>query len=187
MVELIVFLVALALGPVLVILWWGLHELTKRYKKTVLFICTANAGRSQMSAAYFNKHYGASARAVSAGAAPVPRVHPDVLEVMRGQGLSHWLTKPRKETRSLWDEADCIVIECEYEGPMDLEDPSYADRILDWSRVCDPRGKTVEQVKEIYDDIVTRIENELLPRCFERPPDDSEPEDRTRATPESVT
>src|SRR5262245_18466944 len=51
---------------------------------TVLFACVHNAGRSQMAAALFNQIADATkAGALSAGTDPAPRVHPEVIQVMR--------------------------------------------------------------------------------------------------------
>src|SRR5262245_29048718 len=56
--------------------------------KTVLFACVHNAGRSQMAAAWFNLLSDPTrARAISAGTDPGPRVHPEVVSVMREVGI----------------------------------------------------------------------------------------------------
>lgn len=51
---------------------------------TALFVCLHNAGRSQMSAALFDRATGGRHRALSAGtlADPDGGVHPEVVEVM---------------------------------------------------------------------------------------------------------
>ena len=49
----------------------------------VVFACVANAGRSQMAAAFFDAAADlARARSVSAGTTPGERVHPEVAVVM---------------------------------------------------------------------------------------------------------
>ncbi|MEO8682605.1 MAG: arsenate reductase ArsC, partial [Vicinamibacterales bacterium] len=54
----------------------------------VIFACVHNAGRSQMAAALFNAQADPQqAHAISAGTAPGPRVHPEVIEVMRESGF----------------------------------------------------------------------------------------------------
>jgi protein-tyrosine-phosphatase len=53
----------------------------------VLFICLHNAGRSQMSAAFFEKMVQGRYEAQSAGTTPAARVHPEVEEVMREVGV----------------------------------------------------------------------------------------------------
>jgi hypothetical protein len=54
---------------------------------TVLFVCLHNAGRSQMSAALFERAAPRRHVALSAGTAPAERVHPEVVEVMRDPGF----------------------------------------------------------------------------------------------------
>jgi len=49
-----------------------------------LFVCLHNAGRSQMSAALFERAAAGRHTADSAGTTPGERVHPEVVEVMRG-------------------------------------------------------------------------------------------------------
>jgi arsenate reductase len=63
---------------------------------TVIFACVHNAGRSQMAAAWFNKMTdGAKARAISAGTQPGERVHPEVVAVMREEGIDLASAKPQ--------------------------------------------------------------------------------------------
>jgi arsenate reductase (thioredoxin) len=54
---------------------------------TALFVCLHSAGRSQMSAALFERAAARRHRAVSAGTPPVERVHPEVVEFMRELGI----------------------------------------------------------------------------------------------------
>ena len=52
--------------------------------RTFIFACVHNAGRSQMSAALFNRlAHPDHARAISAGTEPGAQVHPVVIEAMR--------------------------------------------------------------------------------------------------------
>ncbi len=51
--------------------------------KYVLFVCTHNAGRSQMAQALFERYGPEDVRAESAGSDPAPRVWPEVAQVMR--------------------------------------------------------------------------------------------------------
>jgi arsenate reductase len=69
---------------------------------TVIFACVHNAGRSQMAAPWFNKMCDRTkARAVSAGTQPGERVHPEVVEVMREEGIDLASAKP--QFLSPWD------------------------------------------------------------------------------------
>jgi hypothetical protein len=68
----------------------------------VIFACVHNAGRSQMSAAFFNKYIDpAKAKAISAGAHPGDRVHPQVIEAMREVGIDLSAAQPQKLTPEL--------------------------------------------------------------------------------------
>lgn len=56
---------------------------------TVLFACVRNTGRSQMAAAWFNRLASPEkAQAVSAGTNPGLHVHPEVVAVMKEEGLN---------------------------------------------------------------------------------------------------
>ena len=48
--------------------------------KQVLFVCTHNAGRSQMAQAFFERHAPDDLRAESAGQEPAREVWPEVVE-----------------------------------------------------------------------------------------------------------
>lgn len=70
--------------------------------KTVIFACVHNAGRSQMAAAWFNALANpAEARTVSAGTAPGPRVHPEVVAAMNEVGIDLSQQTPQLLTDAL--------------------------------------------------------------------------------------
>ena len=70
--------------------------------KKYIFACVHNAGRSQMAAAWFNQLAdGSKAQALSAGTQPGTRVHPEVLEAMREQGIDLSQAKPQLLTDDL--------------------------------------------------------------------------------------
>src|SRR3954447_1299188 len=86
---------------------------------TALFVCRQNAGRSQMSAALFERVAGGRHRALSAGTTPAARVHPEVVAVMRELDVDLSDRVPRKLTRELAEQADVVVTmgcgdECPY-------------------------------------------------------------------------
>ena len=125
--------------------------------KTVIFACVHNAGRSQMAAAWFN-HLGAStgARAISAGTSPAERVHPEVVTVMKEVGIDLSSARPQKLTVELAREADLLVTmgcgdNCPYVPGLQVED---------WP-LEDPKGKSLEQVRAIRDEIRHRVESLL--------------------------
>lgn len=121
---------------------------------TVLFACVHNAGRSQMAAAFFNAIADPlKARAVSAGTAPGPRVHPEVLETMKERGIDLSAVQPRKLTDDLARESALLVtMGC---GEACPHVPGL--RRDDWP-LEDPKGKPVERVREIRDDVDCRIQ-----------------------------
>lgn len=121
--------------------------------KTVLFACIHNAGRSQMAAAWFNAlANGDKARAVSAGTEPGSRVHPEVLTAMREVGIDLEGVTPQKLTDELAQGATILITmgcgeACPYVPGL---------RRLDWP-LEDPKGKPVERVREIRDDVKARV------------------------------
>ena len=121
--------------------------------KTVLFACIHNAGRSQMAAAWFNALADAQkARAISAGTEPGTRVHPEVLQAMKEVGIDLEGTTPRQLTDDLArDAAILITMGC---GEACPHIPGL--RRLDWP-LEDPKGKSVERVREIRQDIKDRV------------------------------
>ncbi len=120
---------------------------------TVIFACVHNAGRSQMAAAWFNALADAArARAISAGTEPGTRVHPEVLDAMREVGIDLSDCKPQKLTDDLTRGAQMLVtMGCGEQCPVV---PGL--RRDDWP-LEDPKGKPVERVREIRDDIKSRI------------------------------
>jgi arsenate reductase len=127
--------------------------------KTVIFACVHNAGRSQMAAAWFNALCDATrARALSAGTEPGPRVHPEVLEAMREVGIDLAGRTPQKLTDDLARGASMLVtMGCGEQCPV-----VPGVRRDDWP-LEDPKGKPIERVREIRDEVRGRV-LELLDR-----------------------
>ena len=121
--------------------------------KTVLFACIHNAGRSQMAAAWFNALADKSkARAISAGTEPGPRVHPEVLTAMREVGIELEGVAPQKLTDDLAAESTILItMGCGEQCP---HVPGL--RRMDWP-LEDPKGKPVERVREIRDEVRERV------------------------------
>ena len=122
--------------------------------KTVLFACVHNAGRSQMAAAWFNALANPdAARAISAGTAPGPRVHPEVLTAMKEVGVDLSNVQPTLLTRELAAGSSLLVtMGCGEECPVV---PGL--RRDDWP-LEDPKGKSIEVVRRIRDEVRARIE-----------------------------
>jgi arsenate reductase len=120
---------------------------------TVIFACIHNAGRSQMAAAWFQELANpAKARAISAGTDPGTRVHPEVLEAMREVGIDLADRKPQKLTDELAAGAEMLItMGCGEQCPVV---PGL--RRDDWP-LEDPKGKPIERVREIRDDVRARV------------------------------
>ena len=133
--------------------------------KTVLFACVHNAGRSQMAAAFFNGLADPGrARAVSAGTDPARAVHPEVVDVMREEGLELSAARPQRLTHELAADADLLVtMGCGEACPVvpGLE-------TVDWP-LRDPRGEGLETVRAIRDEIRARAEALVAARGWGRP------------------
>jgi arsenate reductase len=119
----------------------------------VIFACVHNAGRSQIAAAWFNALADATkARGVSAGTEPGARVHPEVLEAMREVGIDLADRRPQKLTDDLARGAQMLVtMGCGEQCPVV---PGL--KRDDWP-LEDPKGKPVERVREIRDDVRARV------------------------------
>jgi arsenate reductase len=120
---------------------------------TVLFACIHNAGRSQIAAAWFNALGDPSkARGISAGTEPGPHVHPEVLTAMREVGIDLEGVQPQKLTDELALGASMLItMGCGEQCPV-VPGLKRADWPLE-----DPKGKPVERVREIRDEIRGRI------------------------------
>lgn len=125
--------------------------------KTVLFACVHNAGRSQMAAAWFNALADRTeVHAISAGTEPGTRVHPEVLYAMKEVDVDLSSAKPQFLSDELAQRSDLLItMGCGDKCPVV---PGL--RRDDWP-LEDPKGKPVERVREIRDDIKRRVE-ELL-------------------------
>ena len=121
----------------------------------VLFVCKANAGRSQMSQALLERVAGDRHDARSAGseAEPTGSVHPPVVEVMRELGIDLAGRHPHRLDRADAEWADVVVTM----GCGDACPYIPGKRYVDWD-LPDPKGRPLPEVRAIRDDIRTRVE-----------------------------
>ena len=121
--------------------------------KYVLFVCTQNAGRSQMAQALFERHAAADVRAESAGAEPAERIHPEVVEAMEEVGIDLSGRRPKRLTLEMQLHADwAVTLACGAKCPFV---PSVVE---DWD-IEDPQGKPIEEVRQIRDEIESRVKD----------------------------
>jgi protein-tyrosine-phosphatase len=122
---------------------------------TVLFVCLHNAGRSQMSAALFERDAEGRHHALSAGseADPTGRVHPPVVDVMRELGIDLSDRRPRRLSPELAAQADVVVTM----GCGDACPFIPGRRYIDWE-LPDPKGQPLDEIRATRDDISTRVQ-----------------------------
>ena len=119
----------------------------------VLFVCVENAGRSQMSAALFERSTAGQHQARSAGTRPAARVDPVVVEAMRELGMELSDRVPQRLEREQAEWADVVVtMGCGDECPY-----VPGKRYLDWE-LRDPKGLSPDEVRSIRDEISGRVD-----------------------------
>lgn len=132
---------------------------------TVIFACVHNAGRSQMAAALFNQLADPiKARAVSAGTQPAERVHPIVVEIMKGDGVDLAATRPQPLTVDLARTGTLLVTM----GCGDACPAAPGLRTEEWP-LADPKDRPADEVRAIRDEIRRRVTTLLHTRGWARP------------------
>jgi len=127
----------------------------------VLFVCTHNAGRSQMAAALLKREAAGQVRVTSAGSQPASQLNPAVVQAMDEIGIDISREIPKRLTGDHVQAADVVIT-------MGCGDacPVYpGKRYLDWE-LSDPAGQSVDEVRRIRDEIsglVAGLLAELLP------------------------
>jgi arsenate reductase (thioredoxin) len=131
---------------------------------TVIFACVHNAGRSQMAAAFFNALSDLErARAVSAGTAPGERVHPEVVTAMGEVGIDLSGARPQRLTDELAASAQLLVtMGCGEACPV------VPGRERDDWPIDDPKGRPLDEVRRIRDEIRQRVDELLSARGWGR-------------------
>jgi len=124
--------------------------------RKILFVCVENAGRSQMAEG-FAKHYGkGKIEAISAGTIPSNEINPLVIQVMQEKGIDISVNKPKLINNQMVQDADTIIVMgCSAQGfcPAPL-----IDKVIDW-KIEDPKGKSLEKVREIREEIEKRVKD----------------------------
>lgn len=123
----------------------------------VLFVCTHNAGRSQMAAALLDARAKGKVHVRSAGSAPANSVNAVVIEAMSEVALDLSKEFPKPMTDDVVQAADAVIT-------MGCGDacPIYpGKRYEDWD-VEDPAGKDLATVRRIRDDIARRVDRLIV-------------------------
>ena len=123
--------------------------------KEILFVCVENAGRSQMAQAFAQK-YGLEAS--SAGTVPSSRVNPTVVQAMKEKGIDISKNMPKILTAEMINIAS-LVITMGCSVAEVCPKPMLAQmqkKLIDWN-LEDPKGKQLEEVRAIRDEIERRV------------------------------
>ncbi len=117
----------------------------------VLFVCTANGGRSVIAERLLRREAGGRHAARSAGSNPGGAAHPQVLEALLELGIDATDHVPRRLDDEAIGWADVVVATCDDACPV-----VPGKRYVSW-RLPDPKHEPLERVREIRDEIAARV------------------------------
>jgi arsenate reductase len=121
-----------------------------------LFVCSDNAGLSQMSQALFDRAARGRHAAESAGIAPASRVQPEVVEALAEIGIDISGAVPRRLTPAMEERADVVVtIGCGEAHPG-----APGTRYVEWNLDA-LLGRPLADVRATRDEITRRVERLL--------------------------
>ena len=130
-------------------------------KPVVLFVCIHNAGRSQMAAGYLSALSGGAVDVRSGGSEPGDQINAVAVAAMAEEGIDISAEVPQLMTTEQVRESDVVITM----GCGDVCPIFPGKRYEDWE-LADPKGKSLDEVRVIRDDIKARIRvllAELLP------------------------
>jgi protein-tyrosine-phosphatase len=122
--------------------------------KTILFVCVENAGRSQMAEGFFKKYAPDGFKTLSAGTKPGYQLNPMVVEAMKEVGIDISKQKSKELTDEMIRDSDNVV----NMGCMDKNfcPTIWIPKVIEWG-LEDPKGKSIERVREIRNEIEQRV------------------------------
>ncbi|MFY9966952.1 MAG: arsenate reductase ArsC [Nitrososphaeraceae archaeon] len=125
-----------------------------RTKKTILFVCVENAGRSQMAEGFFWKYAPEGYGPLSAGAKPTSQINALAIQVMNEIGIDISKQRSKDLTEDMMRNSDKII----NMGCMEKNfcPTLFIPKVIDWG-IEDPKDKPIEKVREIRDEIERRI------------------------------
>jgi arsenate reductase (thioredoxin) len=122
--------------------------------RKILFVCVENAGRSQMAEAFFRKYIPHGFQPISAGTNPSGKINPIVVQVMKEIGIDIENQIPQSISQQMIDESEhAINMGC---ISQDSCPTLFMTDVLDW-QIPDPKGKSIEEVREIRDQIKAKV------------------------------
>jgi len=125
---------------------------TTTTKPTVLFVCIHNAGRSQMAAGYMTALSNGAVEVRSGGSEPGTEINPMAIAVMAEEGIDISREVPQLMTTEQVRDSDVVITM----GCGDVCPIFPGKRYEDWE-LTDPKGKSIDEVRPIRDDIKARI------------------------------
>jgi arsenate reductase len=121
-------------------------------KPAVLFLCTHNAGRSQMAMGFFKRLAGDHASVYSGGSEPAAEVNPAAVAAMAEKGIDIATEQPKQWTMDMLEAVDTVItMGCGDSCPV-LPGRRYEEWILP-----DPAGQTLDAIRPIRDQIERRV------------------------------
>ena len=121
-------------------------------KPAVLFLCTHNAGRSQMALGFFTHLAGEQAVAWSGGSEPGDQINPVAVAAMAEVGIDITGEYPKPWTDEIVQAADVVITM----GCGDACPIFPGKRYENWE-LPDPAGQDLDAVRPIRDDIEERV------------------------------
>jgi arsenate reductase len=119
---------------------------------SVLFVCIHNAGRSQMAAGYLTALSNGAVQVRSGGSEPGTEINPIAIQAMHEEGIDISQGVPQLMTTEAVQASDVVITM----GCGDVCPIFPGKRYEDWD-LADPKGKGIEDVRPIRDDIKARI------------------------------
>jgi protein-tyrosine-phosphatase len=118
----------------------------------VLFLCTHNAGRSQMALGFFTQLAGDTPLAWSGGSEPASTINPAAIQAMAERGIDISEEYPKPWTDEIVRAADVVIT-------MGCGDacPVFPGRRYEEWVLPDPAGLTIDDVRPIRDEIERRV------------------------------
>ena len=121
-------------------------------KPAVLFVCTHNAGRSQMAVGFFKHLAGDQADVYSGGSEPADALHPAVVAAMAEKSIDIATEHPKRWSMDVLEAVDVVItMGCGDSCPV-LPGRRYEEWIL-----ADPAGQPLAAIRPIRNEIEQRV------------------------------
>jgi arsenate reductase (thioredoxin) len=121
-------------------------------KPAVLFLCTHNAGRSQMATGFFKHLASDHASVYSGGSEPAAEVNPAAVAAMAEKGIDIANEQPKQWTIDMLEAVDVVIsMGCGDSCPI-LPGRRYEDWVLP-----DPARQSLDAIRPTRDQIEQRV------------------------------